>query len=120
VIEKQFIKFLFVGGINTAFGYSLFALLIYIGLHYSIAVFIGTILGVLFNFQTTGKLVFGSHDRSLMWKFFAVYGIMYFVNISGLYLLEKVIHNIYISGAILILPLAVLGFGLNKRYVFTR
>ena len=120
MIEKQFIKFLVVGGLNTLFGYTLFAVLIFFGLHYTIAVFIGTVLGVLFNFQTTGRLVFGSKDRSLIWKFFGVYGVTYIVNIIGLYLLEKVIHNVYISGAILILPLALLGFSLNKRYVFTR
>ncbi len=120
MVQKQFIKFLIVGGLNTLFGYTLFTVFIFLGLHYTVAVLLGTVLGVLFNFQTTGRWVFGSYDHSLMWKFFGVYGVMYFVNISGLYLLEKVIHNVYFSGAILILPLALLSFGLNKRYVFKR
>jgi putative flippase GtrA len=107
-----------VGGLNTLFGYSLFAVLIYAGLHYTVAVFIGTIIGVLFNFKTTGKLVFKSHDNGLIWKFFGVYGVIYLLNIIGLYLLEKISIDIYIAGMILILPMALVSFGLNKRFVF--
>ncbi len=118
MLNKQFITFLMVGALNTLFGYSLFALLIYSGLHYTIAAFIGTVLGVLFNFKTTGKLVFDSYDNRLLWKFFGVYGVMYFFNIIGLYFLDILIKNIYISGAVLILPMALVGFVLNKRFVF--
>ncbi|NCQ92050.1 MAG: hypothetical protein GPI94_15420 [Microcystis aeruginosa LG13-03] len=57
--KHRFVRFLLVGVLNTIFGYSLFAVLILIGLNYKYAVLIGTIQGVLFNFQTTGRLVFG-------------------------------------------------------------
>jgi len=116
--DSRLFKFLLVGGLNTLFGYSLFAVLIYAGLHYTVAVFIGTIIGVVFNFKTTGKLVFKSHDNSLIWKFFGVYGVIYLLNIIGLYLLEKISIDIYIAGMILILPMALVSFGLNKRFVF--
>jgi len=118
LLQKQFVAFLFIGALNTLFGYSLFVFLIYVGLHYTLAVFIGTVLGVLFNFKTTGKLVFHSQDNRLLWKFFGVYGVMYFFNIIGLYFLDILIKNIYISGAVLILPMALVGFVLNKRLVF--
>lgn len=117
-MNKQLIKFLAVGGLNTLFGYAVFAVLISFGLHYAIAVFIGTILGVLFNFKTTGKLVFDSHDNRLIWKFFGVYGIIYLLNIIGLYCLKKMSVDIYVAGAILIIPMALVSFGLNKRFVF--
>jgi len=116
--DSRLFKFLLVGGLNTLFGYSLFAVLIYAGLHYTVAVFIGTIIGVVFNFKTTGKLVFKSHDNSLILKFFGVYGVIYLLNIIGLYLLEKISIDIYIAGMILILPMALVSFGLNKRFVF--
>ncbi len=118
LLQKQFVRFLFVGGLNTLVGYSLFAVLIFVGLHYTIAAFIGTVLGVLFNFKTTGKFVFDSHDNRLLWKFFGVYGLMYLLNIIGLYFLDILIKNIYISGAVLIFPMALVGFVLNKRFVF--
>ena len=45
--NEKFIKFLFVGGLNTIFGYSVFALLIFMGLYLSFVVIIATILGIL-------------------------------------------------------------------------
>lgn len=119
-MKKQLLKFLSVGVMNTVFGYSLFAILIYIGLHYTLAVLMGTVIGLIFNFKTTGKIVFDSTDNRLIGKFFIVYGIIYVCNIIGLYFLGKMSIDIYISGALLIVPLALLSFVLNKKYVFRR
>ncbi|MHC5824813.1 MAG: GtrA family protein, partial [Nostoc sp.] len=46
-LSKRFIRFLIVGGINTLFGYSLFALLILLNFHYEIAALISTACGIL-------------------------------------------------------------------------
>ncbi|MBP1763531.1 MAG: GtrA family protein [Firmicutes bacterium] len=118
--DIQFIKFLFVGVINTAFGYSLFALFIYLGVHYSIAVLFSTILGILFNFKTTGVMVFNSRDNSLIGRFFLVYTILYIVNIALLTILANLKFNMYLAGALLLLPLALMSFVLNKKFVFRR
>ena len=56
--QSRFPQFVLVGILNTAFGYGCFALFIYLGLHYTIAVLLGTCLGILFNFKTLGHLVF--------------------------------------------------------------
>jgi putative flippase GtrA len=117
-IDIKFIKFLFVGGLNTLFGYGIFALLIYLGLHYALAAGLGTVLGILFNFKTTGVLVFKNHDNRLIFKFFGVYGITYIVNVLALSVFNFFQISNYIAGAILILPMAVLSFILFKKYVF--
>jgi putative flippase GtrA len=57
--KHKFARFLLVGVLNTIFGYFLYGTLILIGLDYKLAVLLATILGVLFNFQTTGRLVLG-------------------------------------------------------------
>ena len=57
--KHKFVRFLLVGVLNTLFGYFSFATLIIIGLDYKLAALLATIIGVLFNFQTTGRLVFG-------------------------------------------------------------
>ena len=57
-LSEQFILFLVMGGVNTLFYYSLYSLLIYIGVFYAAAVVIATVCGVLFNFQTFGRVVF--------------------------------------------------------------
>lgn len=118
-LDPRFIKFLFIGGINTIFGYGMFALFIYFHLHYSIASLLATMLGVLFNFKTTGKLVFKSSDNRLIFRFIGVYVIGYFMNILFLKILQLFGINVYLSGAILILPLAILSYVLNSRYVFS-
>lgn len=119
--KNKFIRFLFVGLLNTIFGYSLFAIFIFINLHYSLAVLCSTILGVLFNFKTTGKLVFDSHENSLIFRFIAVYIIIYVLNISFLWCFKYLgFENMYINGVVLLAPLAIVSFVLNKKYVFRK
>jgi putative flippase GtrA len=57
--KHKFARFLLVGALNTLFGYFLYGSLILIGINYKLAALLATIQGVLFNFQTTGRLVFG-------------------------------------------------------------
>lgn len=120
VTKKQLIKFIFVGGINTAFGYGIFALLLYIGLHYTLAALFGQIMGVIFNFFTTGRFVFDNKKINKLPAFVTVYGITYLLNILGLKLFLLINVNNYIGGAILILPIAIISFVLNKSFVFNK
>lgn len=107
-----------VGVLNTIFGYCVFALCIFLGLHYSIAIIISTAAGVLFNFHTIGRLVFKSHKNSRIFKFVGVYVVVYFLNLGGQMLLHIATPNRYLEQAILALPLALVGFVLNSRLVF--
>lgn len=119
-IDYKFVKFLFVGGINTAFGYCVFSLFLFMGLHYSAAAFFATILGVLFNFKTTGWIVFKSRDNSLLFKFFGVYVVTYLVNVLGLSIFNQFKANLYIAGLIMIFPCAIISFLLMKNFVFNK
>ena len=120
-IKRQLFSFLLVGILNTIFGYGLFALFIYLGLYYPLAVLLSTILGVLFNFKTIGGLVFGSNDNKLIFKFILVYVITYLLNIFFLWLFKRLgFENMYINGFVLLIPLAAVSFLLNKFFVFRR
>ena len=116
----MFFKYLLVGGVNTLFGYSVFAICLFFGFHYSLAVLAATILGVLFNFQSYGRLVFQNHSVSFLGRFIFVYTIIYFANILLLLLFERLVFNLYYSGALAIPFIAYLGFILNKRYVWKK
>jgi len=113
-----FIRFIAVGLINTIFGYGLYLTCLYIGFNYMLAALISTILGVIFNFFTTGRLVFSSNDNSLIFKFIFVYLIIYFFTILGITVLNLFTISYEIAGAFMILPNAILAFFLNKRMVF--
>ncbi|MDO8954822.1 MAG: GtrA family protein [Gammaproteobacteria bacterium] len=118
IIRSQLFRFLVVGGINALFGYGLFCLLIALKLPHIAAISLAYLCGVLFNFQTTGRLVFNSHNNSLILRFSMVYILLYFVNIGCLEVLNHFIHNWYINGAITTIFAAGLSFILNKYWVF--
>ena len=115
-----FTKYILVGGINTLFGYSVFALLVYIGLIYAVALLIATIIGILFNFKSTGILVFESHDNRLIFRFIAVYCVLYIINLLGLKAFATTGLNIYAAAALTLPLTAVIGFLANKRLVFKK
>lgn len=120
VPSRQFVRFLLVGVLNTAFGYGVFAAFILMGLHYALAAALGTVLGVLFNFQTIGRLVFESRDRSLLLRFAGVYAVTYVVNVGALRALEATRIHVLAVQAVLVLPMAALAFALHRRFVFRR
>jgi len=98
VLNHQFIRFLLVGVINTLFGYGVYAFLLLLGVHFTLAALLSTIFGVLFNFKSTGALVFKSNNNQLIIKFFVVYGILYFLNVTGIYILSTVNINHQVGG----------------------
>lgn len=116
----QFISFILVGGLNTAFGYSLWALLLYCGMHYAIAVVVSTIISICFNFKTTGSIVFKNKNNKLIFKFFQVYMITMFLNIFLLKIAKYLNFNLYIAGLVIIAIIAILTYLLQKFYVFRR
>lgn len=120
--EKEYllVRFLAVGCLNSIFGYGCFAILLYAGIHYALALLLATVAGVLFNFKSTGVLVFKSHNNRLIFRFLAVYGLVYGVNVTCIKLLQVLGVGPYYGGALLLLPMALLAFLLNRKYVFRR
>ncbi len=115
---RRYIRFLFVSALNTVFGYSVFAGLLYAGLHYSLAGLIATVLGVIFNFFTTGRLVFDSSDPRRIVFFAAMYAVMYGISLGELRVADLLGYNLYLASAALLLPNSLLGYVINKVFVF--
>ncbi len=118
-MRRKFIRFILVGALNTVFGYSLFALFIYCGLHYSLAVLLSTVIGVIFNFKTIALLVFKNKNNSLIFRFIAVYVFTYFLNVALLWVFKQFYFNMYLAGLLLLLPIALISFLLHNSLVFT-
>lgn len=118
LFDRQFHRFVAVGILNTAVGYGLFALFIFLGLHYVLASTFGTLLGIIFNFHSIGKLVFDRHDYRLILRFFGVYGITYLLGLAFLALFDSFKISMYVAGALLLAPMAIISFLLNRHYVF--
>ena len=75
-------RYIGVGLINTGFGYGVFSILIFLNCRFEMSLLIATILGVIFNFLTFGKFVFGvGYDVLALLKFVSCYILTYLFNV---------------------------------------
>ena len=116
-IDEKFFKFLFVGILNTAFSYFLYALFLTLGLKANLALFFQYVIGVLWNFKTTGSIVFNNKKNYLIFKFVASYIFTFIINSLLLTFLGEYVND-YLAQAFLILPIALLSFIILKYWVF--
>lgn len=106
----------------------MFALLILLNRHLKVcspevelvvAPLISQVCGILFNFKTTGTIVFRNKNNRLIFRFFGVYLFTYLLNYGVLRLLEDSCGiSRLVGGAIIVLPLSLLAYCLHKRFVF--
>ena len=112
------VRFILVGGLNTVFGYLVFAGLTRLGWRDFVAVPVAAAAGVAFNFVTFGKLVFESLDRRHLPHFLLGYAGIYACNVTGLRALARLGMSAYLAQAVLVVPLAILSYVINDRWVF--
>ncbi len=140
LFKSKFVRFAFVAALNTAVGYGFYAFFTFIGFHFTIAALCGTVLGMLFNFKSYGHLVFKDKSNKIIFRFAAVYALLYFTNIGGIALLnywgvDEAVHHFiaerctfietyhidlakYMGALIMVVPNGLLGFYLNNKFVF--
>ena len=120
IFRSKPIKFLFAGLVNTAFGYISYAVLIYFGLPYLLALLIATIIGIIFNFFNFSRFVFNERStRYIFLKFIAAYILIYLVNsIVLIFLTREFLFDPYL-GQVICIPLSVvLSWLLMKNWVY--
>lgn len=126
--EPQFIRFVLVAILNTAFGLFINYVFLFIFEHllklnhaYVVSNFIATIVSILFNFKTYGILVFKNKDNKLLFKFLAVTGFTYLLNIGGIALLEHLgSQNNYLNLTIMAVPVGLVNYVLNSVFVYKK
>lgn len=118
LLSHQIIRFILVGGLNTAFSYSVYAGLMYIGLNYIIANFCALVLGILFSFRTQGALVFNNLDGRLIFRFAGSWALLFVLNIGLIYILMRAGLNAYAAGAVALVPITVTSYFVQKVMVF--
>lgn len=116
--NRPFARFLAVGLVNTLFGYGVFGALTLAGLAPGLALFIATVLGVLFNYFTTGRVVFAANGFGRLPWFVAVYGLTFLINLWSLRSLTAAGLSPLLAQAILLPIVTILSFLLNKTFVF--
>lgn len=111
-------RFLVVGVFNTAFGYGVFYALLVVGLAPTPALALATVIGVVFNFVTTGRVVFANADATRLWRFASVYGVVFIVNAALLEAAMALGVGPALAQALLLVPCVALSYILNRTLVF--
>ncbi len=114
-------RFLIAGMINTVVGFGLGLLfLLILPFHYSLSIFMSTVLGVCFNYFMSVKYVFRKKSTKLkIFLYFLVYFFMYLLNMLSMYIL---INHFYMNDIISFMICAPFIIGLTyllqKNLVF--
>ncbi|MCY1125276.1 GtrA family protein [Frigidibacter sp. RF13] len=114
----RFVKFLGVGVLNTAVGLGLYWLFLWLGLSPQPALALAFALGVIWNYLTHARLVFGTGGLSRLAPYIAAYLVLYGLNALTLRALLASGVGAYAAQAILVLPMAAIAFVLIS-YVLT-
>ena len=124
--DNQKVRFLAVGGVNTALGYGLFTIL-YISLHhllgYLTSAVISHFIAVLISFKLHRTIVFGVQGSIL--KQFFKYNISvagsWLISLAFLGLLVSIfkVNPLYAQGVVIIARLGI-SFVIHKYYTFQR
>jgi putative flippase GtrA len=109
-------RFGMVGVLNTLFGYACFAGLLLLGLGEGWALALAMVAGVLFNYQTSYRLVF--RVSGVLWRFILLYGVIWLLNWAALKGLVSLGVAPLIAQACLALPVAALSFLGQRLFAF--
>jgi len=121
MLNRELIRFLIAGGVNTLFYYLLYASFIFLNFDYKFAVFLATAIGIFFSFYTFGSYVFQNLQKRLLLRFISNYILLYFLNIFIIDQIHtKLYENLYISGLLSTIVISILTFFLNKFFVFKK
>lgn len=116
----QIVRYVVIGGLNTLFAYLIYALAIYAGLHYALAVFLGGVIPLLTGYALQRRFVFSFHGGNRLARYIAVFILVYFANTGIITLLldSGITGSAYLGGAIALSICTLLNFALNKSFVF--
>jgi putative flippase GtrA len=115
--QTRILRFLFAGGLNTAFGYGAFAALIWADIEPNAAVVLSTIVGIAFNYGTYGK-VFAAQGFARLPAFIAVYAALLLANIALLRTFMTAGTGPYLGQALVLIVVVPITYLALKRFVF--
>ncbi|MEA4873662.1 MAG: GtrA family protein [Synergistaceae bacterium] len=119
--NDQRVRFLIVGGINTAVGYGTFAAVIFLGGHYIVANVIATAVGMTVSYFLNKYFTFRQYKKSFteIIRFISVYFFSFMLGNVVLYVMVDIISiSPYLAGALnLIFTTLISWFG-HKYFSF--
>jgi putative flippase GtrA len=114
-----FIRFLIAGGFNSLFGWMVYSAAILFGAQPWLALIIGIVMGIGFNFITLGGYAFRDMSIGRLPRFVLTYGFIYVINLISLTLLQRWIDRPILGQLILTPFMAMVSYVVLSRMVFT-
>ena len=118
--DSQFRRFLLTGIVNTLFGLSVYLCCILAGMAPWLAMLVGTILGVAFNFLSFGSYAFRDLSVRRLPRFLLSYAATYFFNLGAFHVLNGWIHSLMWCQVILTPLVAMFSYLSMSNFVFKR
>lgn len=114
---ERLIRYYSAGIVNTAFGFGLYSLLVFLGLNLFAAQIVAYVCGTAFNYFTYSRYVF-TGDRRSPKAFAAAYIFNYLMVLGLLALIHLVVKNPYAAGFLGLLIGTAINYFVLRRFVF--
>jgi putative flippase GtrA len=105
------------GAINIAFGYSLYALLVWLGINIYAAQILSHILGMGFNYFTYSRHAFRNSNPAKL-RFVLAYGVNYVMSAAMLFVVIGWLPSAYAAGFLVTLFVSLINYFALKHLVF--
>lgn len=115
----QLIRFYQAAAINTAFGYGVYAVLVYAGVNLFVAQIIAQVLGVTFNYFVYSRHVFRDRHGSKV-SFVLAYVGNYLINLAFLAGFSRMTHSPYLAGLAATVCASLVNYFALRSLVFRR
>lgn len=119
IMSIRFVRFLVVGGINTLFGLAAYSLLALSDLSTWLVLIVSNLAGMVFNFITTGGLVFRDLNLARLPRFLFCYVLIFLIYLVLINWLSPVTGGRIWAMAIIVLPMAALTYLMQSWFVFS-
>lgn len=118
LLDNRTVRFLLVGILNSAFGFLVFSAVVWAEQGIIVALLAGNVAGLVFNFFSTGGLVFRTLALHHLPKFVTCYVSMLIINYALLEISAHLLDSQVIAQAILTLPMAGLSYAVMTLWVY--
>lgn len=121
ILSIMEVRFLLVGALNTALGYGLYALFIFLGIQYFISNTLSFIIGTIHSYLWNKFYTFRSKEKSVKEpiRFASIYVIIFILSNFLLWLfIEKLHLNAYLAGVVGLFITTVISFTGHKYFSF--
>jgi putative flippase GtrA len=113
----ELVRFYQAAVLNTAFGISAYALLVWLGLNRYEAQLASHLMGTTFNYVTYSRHVFRNAAPAKL-RFIASYAVNYGISLATLAVVTQFFASPYVAGILTVLAVSLLNYFVLKHLVF--